>query len=247
MKRKGKFGALVSEVIGQHTEAQWQEKITEQGNLCFWCGSPVCDPVLARACNTVLDKCSELVKDHLVPISRGGVDFIWNIVAACAACNQLRGNRMPGEFLKDRLSYAQPVDNGKKIYTAIPASRERTSACIEPEFGEETDDSAIQSRVKSHIEVSRVTAQFVNSLSAMMPKFPPRDDDYYKRRRETLLEQAATMIPRMLEAAGQMRLEFRIVQEELAMPSSVKKFSAAEALTLTEEQAMVVRNGIDIA
>lgn len=40
---------------------------------------------------------ANLTMDHVIPRSRGG-DFSWeNIVAACGACNQKKGNRLPKE------------------------------------------------------------------------------------------------------------------------------------------------------
>tara|TARA_B100000315_G_C14146848_1_gene393888 strand:- start:244 stop:519 length:276 start_codon:yes stop_codon:yes gene_type:complete len=39
----------------------------------------------------------ELSRDHVRPISRGGVDKWQNVVSACRRCNHHKGNRLPEE------------------------------------------------------------------------------------------------------------------------------------------------------
>ena len=39
----------------------------------------------------------ELTREHIVPVSRGGVDSWMNCITACRACNGHKGNRMPEE------------------------------------------------------------------------------------------------------------------------------------------------------
>jgi HNH endonuclease len=83
-------GALNNAIIGSHTEAEWLQLVEDWGWRCFYCAKPVCA--------NSLDKEAELSKDHLVPTSRGGVDFIWNIVPACIACNRLKTDMTVDEF-----------------------------------------------------------------------------------------------------------------------------------------------------
>ncbi|MBR03100.1 MAG: HNH endonuclease [Acidiferrobacteraceae bacterium] len=52
-------------------------------NLCLYCGG--------RFRNL------ELSRDHVRPISRGGVDKWQNVVSACKRCNHHKGNRLPEE------------------------------------------------------------------------------------------------------------------------------------------------------
>lgn len=47
-------------------------------HLCMYCG------------NTFSE--SELTRDHIVPLSRGGLDVWENVVSACRRCNQHKGN-----------------------------------------------------------------------------------------------------------------------------------------------------------
>jgi 5-methylcytosine-specific restriction endonuclease McrA len=49
--------------------------------LCLYCG---------RRCTR-----GELTRDHVVPLSRGGLDIWENVVSACLACNLKKGSRLP--------------------------------------------------------------------------------------------------------------------------------------------------------
>jgi len=50
-------------------------------HLCLYCGES--------------RRGSELSRDHVKPISRGGEDVWTNVVTACKRCNNLKGNRTP--------------------------------------------------------------------------------------------------------------------------------------------------------
>jgi 5-methylcytosine-specific restriction endonuclease McrA len=39
-----------------------------------------------------------LTRDHLIPISRGGLNLWTNVVTACSPCNTRKGNRLPDEI-----------------------------------------------------------------------------------------------------------------------------------------------------
>jgi len=49
-------------------------------NLCLYCGKTMSD--------------AELTRDHVVPVSRGGLDHWDNVVAACKRCNHFKGSRL---------------------------------------------------------------------------------------------------------------------------------------------------------
>jgi hypothetical protein len=53
------------------------------GNVCMYCA--------------VRFPTSELTRDHIEPISRGGTDTWMNVVAACRRCNNFKGGRSPEE------------------------------------------------------------------------------------------------------------------------------------------------------
>jgi hypothetical protein len=53
------------------------------GGACAFCGSTI-----------------EVVKDHLVPLCRGGTDWHENLVPACKTCNGTKGGRDPNEAIR---------------------------------------------------------------------------------------------------------------------------------------------------
>ncbi|GGU31583.1 HNH endonuclease [Streptomyces lavendofoliae] len=65
----------------------WEELavLTAHGGRCVYCLAP-----------------SE-VKDHVIPLARGGDDAPRNLVPACNACNDAKGDRTPLEFAALRL------------------------------------------------------------------------------------------------------------------------------------------------
>lgn len=58
-----------------------RELFFRDGNLCIYCGGEFPD--------------SQLTRDHVVPLSRGGQDRWSNVVAACKECNTRKGDRTP--------------------------------------------------------------------------------------------------------------------------------------------------------
>ncbi|MGQ0658722.1 MAG: HNH endonuclease [Chromatiales bacterium] len=60
-----------------------KELFLRDGNLCMYCGDEFHD--------------SQLTRDHVVPLSRGGRDCWSNVVAACKGCNAHKGNQMAEE------------------------------------------------------------------------------------------------------------------------------------------------------
>lgn len=55
-----------------------------QGRACYWCREPL-DYALAQ-------------QDHVIPVSRGGIHSIGNIVLACGGCNIRKSARLPIEW-----------------------------------------------------------------------------------------------------------------------------------------------------
>ncbi len=51
--------------------------------LCLYCGKT--------------HRTKELTRDHVIPLSRGGIDCWSNVVTACRRCNARKGNRTPEE------------------------------------------------------------------------------------------------------------------------------------------------------
>jgi 5-methylcytosine-specific restriction endonuclease McrA len=64
---------------GHHTLEQWLYKVEYHGWRCFYCG---------RKVNYVT-----VTQDHLIPLSRGGTNWVSNLVPACRSCNSSKGAR----------------------------------------------------------------------------------------------------------------------------------------------------------
>jgi 5-methylcytosine-specific restriction endonuclease McrA len=67
---------------------QWAIRFLEHGPFCHYCNRRV-----------TLDSA---IREHLVPICRGGADELSNIVPACDDCNQMKAWRTAEEFFRDR-------------------------------------------------------------------------------------------------------------------------------------------------
>jgi predicted phage replisome organizer len=73
---------------------QKQIKLLQLDNCCY-CG-----------------KKDEITIDHLIPLSRGGIDISENCVPSCLKCNMSKSNRDLDIFLNEKLSYSELYLNG---------------------------------------------------------------------------------------------------------------------------------------
>jgi len=64
------------------TEDEWSEILHRYNFRCFYCGKKV----------------KRLSKDHVIPISKNGLDTIDNIVPACMRCNRKKGAKFVENF-----------------------------------------------------------------------------------------------------------------------------------------------------
>ena len=71
---------------GSFTGAEWRDLLARTGNVCAYCGGP-----------------GPLEADHRVPLTRGGTNFIDNILPACRRCNG-RKHKMAEEDFRARLA-----------------------------------------------------------------------------------------------------------------------------------------------
>ena len=63
----------------------WQWLAEQQGWKCWWCGE-------AMAFSRVSSEPMRATFEHLVPRSKGGPDWLENLVSAHSKCNEHRGN-----------------------------------------------------------------------------------------------------------------------------------------------------------
>jgi 5-methylcytosine-specific restriction endonuclease McrA len=80
--------------------------------------------VLARdayTCQYCGHEAPGLTVDHVIPRSRGGLSVWENIVASCAPCNRMKGNRMPREARMHPTKRPKPP--GPTVFIRIAAPR----------------------------------------------------------------------------------------------------------------------------
>ena len=68
---------------GSYGLEQWENKLKEYNYCCAYCHQLLGDNTTA---------------DHVIPISRGGTNFIENIVPSCKKCNSRKYTKTAKEF-----------------------------------------------------------------------------------------------------------------------------------------------------
>lgn len=74
--------ARIKGAEGSHTIEEWEAVKKAHDNRCAHCGTD-----------------EPLTKDHIIPLTKGGTDFIDNIQPLCHSCNASKGNRIEEDFL----------------------------------------------------------------------------------------------------------------------------------------------------
>jgi 5-methylcytosine-specific restriction endonuclease McrA len=69
---------------GSHTHEEWTDLVEKCGHRCVRCG-----------------EAKPLTKDHIVPLIKGGSDYIENIQPLCQPCNSSKGGRIVVNYLLD--------------------------------------------------------------------------------------------------------------------------------------------------
>ena len=93
MLKVNKRRVLKLNAKGTHTEQQLRQKYEYHGKQCYYCKKPL----------TI----NELTEDHRIPLSKGGTDWIANIVPACLSCNSRKGKKSEQEYKNWLLSNQQ--------------------------------------------------------------------------------------------------------------------------------------------
>ena len=76
-------GAIPSRAWKPEPSLNNPKLFTRDRQLCAYCGGRF--------------RADELTREHIVPVSRGGVDSWMNCITACRTCNATKGNRLPEE------------------------------------------------------------------------------------------------------------------------------------------------------
>ena len=85
-RKRRKERIKIAREKGRHTESEWILLQFDYNFSCAICG------VKGK------DTFEGLVKDHIVPVSRGGSDGIENIQPLCNNCNAKKGTKLPEEI-----------------------------------------------------------------------------------------------------------------------------------------------------
>lgn len=81
-RRAKKVGA-----VGSFDKWDVEIRRIKQGNKCHYCREPL-----------EIDGSRKYQVDHFIPLSRGGTNYMNNLVIACPDCNQAKGSKMPWEY-----------------------------------------------------------------------------------------------------------------------------------------------------
>ena len=82
-------GAKTQSYEGNFTPSEWLDRLEEFNNCCAYCLKPLGNKATA---------------DHIVPISKGGKNYISNIVPACQSCNSHKHNKSLLSFISAGLT-----------------------------------------------------------------------------------------------------------------------------------------------
>lgn len=72
--------ARVHGAVGGHTAEEFLGLLVRTGYVCTYCSCPLSEKTATR--------------DHIVPLSKGGSNFITNIAPACKPCNCRKGAKL---------------------------------------------------------------------------------------------------------------------------------------------------------
>ena len=72
-------------IKGGSVSTEELQQLIDDNTKCFYCGCVVTDD------NRHID--------HFIPLSKGGLHDLHNLVVACATCNLKKGTKMPEEFI----------------------------------------------------------------------------------------------------------------------------------------------------
>lgn len=81
---KARCRALEVGAAGTFTVEEWLEKKVQCGNACPACG--------------VKETEATLTVDHIIPLAKGGTNWIWNIQPLCKRCNSRKNDNIPKQL-----------------------------------------------------------------------------------------------------------------------------------------------------
>ena len=79
------YRARIKGAIGSHTAEQWDKIKKTYQYYCHWGIHVSCPRILTDETAT---------RDHIIPLSKGGTNYIDNIVPSCRSCNSSKGAKL---------------------------------------------------------------------------------------------------------------------------------------------------------
>lgn len=83
--------ALKKGAEGSHTDTEMIELYEAQDGLCAYCGVRI-----------FWNIAHDVHQDHVIPLSKGGSDYIQNIALTCQYCNLSKGHKLLDDWIKKR-------------------------------------------------------------------------------------------------------------------------------------------------
>jgi len=90
--------------VEEMTPEEERLKYEVYGNVCVYCGEK----------NILNDEVRPLTPDHVIPLVRGGSNWISNILPSCLTCNLTKSTKTFEEYL-----YVLPQEEQEEIMTRI--------------------------------------------------------------------------------------------------------------------------------
>jgi len=88
--RKARYRSRLLKAEGSFTREEWETRKIQFSNRCVYCDR----------------ESKRLTPDHYIPLSKGGTNFIDNIVPACQDCNRRKWSKDPSAFKLSRRAQA---------------------------------------------------------------------------------------------------------------------------------------------
>ncbi len=70
--------SILGKMVGTHTVEEWDQILNKFGGRCAYC-----------------KKKKKLTKDHVIPLSKGGTNYISNLQPLCRPCNSRKKDKLP--------------------------------------------------------------------------------------------------------------------------------------------------------
>ncbi len=88
---------------GSHSSEAWRQMLELFGNKCLCCGAT-----------------ERIVKDHVIPLLRGGSDDVTNLQPLCWRCNKSKFTRGNDYRTRDKVVLAELNEVGKLLFESVP-------------------------------------------------------------------------------------------------------------------------------